>query len=378
VVLPIALVWGCSTTIPSNQPSSAPTNQVSSAPNQPSSTSSPSSEPISQASSTPSSTPTNQTGNTSTNQAVPAFVNEEESALATKIGKGIIAACPVADPGDSQAHALCSENLAKLTLLRDYMGEVILWGGQKEANNFKLKENHTTAFDPLVWRRTYLSTFMFSGEPKVEQQDGLTIIHLPIQFRNKLDIGAFPYPFWHSSKKWTSYQQATELLMVMKEGKIKGAMRSAEKDPQRPFVKHKWNGYWAWQVVKGEQEPRVTLYQNLFSKENPHVKNLDVAYRNFEVKMREHSCFICHDPSNANDMNPLLILNYPNQALTLRHRTVQEIEANTMPPNGIGNAQKRQELLALAKAFAAAGDKALAYEGEKPVMATQSSKSSGV
>ncbi|UBF24700.1 hypothetical protein K9N68_23945 [Kovacikia minuta CCNUW1] len=251
IVLPIALAWGCSSTQPTNP-----------------SASSPSSSPL-PVSSSPSS---------------------KDASLAMEIGKGIIAACPIADPGDEKARDQCGEKLAKLEVFRDSVGEEVLWGGQKEAGLYVLKENHLTAFDPLVWRRTYLSTFMFSGEPSVEEKDGLTVVHLPIHFRNKLDIGSFPYPFWHSNKKWTSYQQAKELLLVMKDGKVKGAMRSADKDPQRPMVKHEWDGQWRWTDTSGQQEPKVVLYKYLFSEANPHVKSLDTAYRAFEVEMREHSC----------------------------------------------------------------------------------------
>jgi hypothetical protein len=57
------------------------------------------------------------------------------------------------------------------------MAQEILWGAQKVAKNYTLKDSHTTSFDPLVWRQMYLSTFMFSGEPKVEERNNLTIIH---------------------------------------------------------------------------------------------------------------------------------------------------------------------------------------------------------
>jgi hypothetical protein len=79
--------------------------------------------------------------------------------------------------------------------------------------------------------------------------------------------------------------------------------------------------------------------------------------------MRQHSCLVCHSPSNANDSNPLLILSYPNQALTLRHETVSQIQKNVMPPpSGIADAEQKQKFFELAKAFAEVGDQAIAYE----------------
>ena len=333
IVLPIALAWGCSSILPTSQ-SSLPGNEVP----------------------------------TSTTQS--AAVNTKAVQLATEIAKGIIAACPIADPGDDNAHNQCADKLSNLEPLRNAMVKEVRWGGQKEAGKYALKENHTTSFDPLVWRRTYLSTFMFSGEPKVEQKGDLTIVHLPVQFRNKLDAGAFPYPFWHSHKKWTSYQQAKEVMLIMKDGQVQAALRSADKDSQRPMVKREWDGQWSWTNASGQQEPEVVLYKYLFSDANPHVKKLDETYRAFEVEMRQHSCNVCHSPHNANEMNPLLLLNYPNQALTLRHETLRQIKEKLMPPpNGIQDEAELQKVVKLAEAFAKVGDQALAYEGEKSVKA---------
>jgi hypothetical protein len=284
-------------------------------------------------------------------------------ALATEIGKSIIAACPIADPGDGKARDQCADKLTKLDLLRNSMGKAVLWGGQKEVDNYKLKESNTTYFDPLVWRRMYLSTYMFSGEPRIEQKDDLTVIHLPSQFRDGLDAGSFPYPFWHSQKKWSSYKQSTEVLLMIKNGKIAGALRSSEKDPQRQVLKRKWDGLWNWKDKEGKQQPEVSLYKYLFAASNPHVEKLDATYRAFEGEMRQHSCLVCHSPSNANDSNPLLILSYPNQALTLRHETVSQIQKNVMPPpSGIADAEQKQKFFELAKAFAEVGDQAIAYE----------------
>jgi hypothetical protein len=292
-------------------------------------------------------------------------VAQVDLSIPTKLAKAIVAACPLTDPGAQEAQSQCAEKLAKLELLRDSMAPEIRWGGQKEASNFVLKDNPTTSFDPLVWRRLYLSTYMFSGEPKVEQQNNLTLIRLPVQFRDQLSAGAFPYPFWHSKKKWAAYKQSKEVVLIMEDGKIRGALRSAEKDKTRVVNERKWDGQWSW-AGEGKQEPSATLYQALFSPENPHVQTLDAAYREFEKEMRPYSCLACHSPNNASKMNPLLLLNYPNQALTLRHETVRQIEEKLMPPEGgIVNNQERQRLVKLAATFAKTADQALAFEGER-------------
>ncbi|MBP5971744.1 hypothetical protein HW132_03095 [Brasilonema sp. CT11] len=298
--------------------------------------------------------------------AVSALQTSKDIELAKKVGKEIIATCPVvSNVKNVDAYNSCSEKLSNLKILRNTMSSPFLWGAQKEAGNYNIKESNTTAFEPFVWRRIYLATFMFKGEPKVEQVNNLIVIHLPTQFRNQFDIGAYPYPFWHSSKKWDSYQQTTELLLFMEQQKVKGALRSAVVDKQRPKVEHTWDGNWVWTDARG-QEPFASLYTRLFSPSNPHITKVDAAYRAFEVKLREHTCVVCHSPDNASKQNPLLLLSYPNQALSLRHETVRQIEEKLMPPPaGIIDDKKRQQLIEVAKAFAEAGDKALAYEGEK-------------
>ncbi|MBN3950003.1 MAG: hypothetical protein HWQ38_27445 [Nostoc sp. NMS7] len=297
---------------------------------------------------------------------VSALETSQDIELAKKVGKEIIAACPiVTDVKNLAAYDSCAQKLSKLKTLRDTMNAPFLWGAQSKVGNYNIKDSQTTEFDPFVWRRIYLATFMFKGEPQIEQVNNLIVIHLPIQFRNHFDIGAYPYPFWYSSKKWDSYQQSTELLVFLEQGKLKGALRSAVVDPQRPKVNYAWDGKWIWTDAHGKQ-PYVTLYTRLFSPSNPHVAKVDAAYRAFEAKLRQNACVVCHSPDNASKQNPLLILSYPNQALSLRHETVRQIKEKRMPPPaGIVDDQERQQLIQLAQAFAQAGDKALAYEGEK-------------
>jgi hypothetical protein len=160
-----------------------------------------------------------------TQSASASEVLSKEVVLAEQIAKVFASSCPISDPGDDKARQQCATKLAKNQLLRDSMPNEVKWGGQKELGHFKLSESKTTTFNPLVLRRLYLSTYMYTGKPKIEQVDKLTVIHLPVQFRNQLDSGSFPYPFWHSEKKWDSYQKTTEVLLMMESGKIQGGLR---------------------------------------------------------------------------------------------------------------------------------------------------------
>jgi hypothetical protein len=155
------------------------------------------------------------------------------------------------------------------------------------------------------------------------------------------------------------------LLLIFEKGKIIAAYRSERQDPQRPQVAHESDHRWRWIDKAGHEMPYVALYSYLFSASNPHVRRLDAAYRALETAVRAYSCFVCHSPENTTPMNPLRLLNFPNQALTMRHRMVTQLKQNRMPlGTGIPDATERKKLIELAQEFAAVGDQALDYEGE--------------
>src|SRR5262245_20655081 len=225
----------------------------------------------------------------------------DQEQLAREIGRGIAAACPLAAPDDEEARNLCAARLTDYALLRDTMDEPFAWGGQGAGKGYRLADSDTTRFNALVWRRMYLSLFMFSGEVRIESAGDFTVVHLPIRFRNQLDPGSYPYPFWHSKNKWDSWQLSPELILVMQGGKIKGALRSNRRDDEaerrQSYVERTWAGQWNWQE-QGREMPYVTLYQYLLSAGNPHLAPLDSAYRALESELRGSSCLICHSPDN--------------------------------------------------------------------------------
>jgi hypothetical protein len=290
-------------------------------------------------------------------------VRKDDAILATEVAQALVDACPVASPGDENARGACAEKLARLTVLRDIMSEPFLWGGQKPGAGYGLADSNTTRFNPLVWRKMYLSLSMFTGERRIERVDGKTVLHLANRFRNELDIGSYPYPFWHSKAKWDSYQYSTELLLIFDSGKLTGALRASDQDPSRPYTPHTFDGQWQW-TQNGEAMPWVSLYKSLFSVSNPNITQVDVAYRALEAEARQYACLGCHSPDNTAKQNPLELFSFPNQALESRHNIVARIEANAMPPTGIADDAKRQRLLDLARAFESAADEALRFEGE--------------
>ncbi len=288
-----------------------------------------------------------------------------------KIAAAIAEACPLAHPTDAKARDACGEKLAQSEILKTRMREPFLWGGQKAAGDYDLEHFASNRFNPLVYRKMYLSLFMFDKNYRVERIGDQAILHMPAHFRGQLDAGEYPYPFWHSEKKWDAYNYATEVILVYQEGKLKGAVRSAVADKSRPKVAKTWDHKWHWfspgaNHEADQAEPRVTLYSSLFTPTNPHVKELDSAYRKLALGFNQFKCFECHTPTNQAKMNMLEFFNFPNQALAGRNRIITVLEENSMPPiDGIENPRDRQTMIELARDFKRIADEALGFENEK-------------
>ncbi len=287
------------------------------------------------------------------------------SDLEEKMVQSIIDACPLADPADNTARDACAQALANDGLIRQLSRDPLFWGAQPDETSAIDAPNAGAVidFNPLVWRKMYLSTFMFKPQKlTVQETSGQKIITARVQFRYAMDAGEFPYPFWHSQTKWESYQLTRELIFYFRDGVFVGALRSNNHDLFRPKTERFFDGRWYWDDKK---EPHVALYQYLFSASNPHIPQLEAAYRALEESMRAEICFQCHMPDNPQRMQHLELLSYPNQALSGRHDIVTMLENNLMPPiTGIIIDAKRENILSLAKTFAVIGDAALEHERE--------------
>jgi hypothetical protein len=186
-----------------------------------------------------------------------------------------------------------------------------------------------------------------------------------------MSTGAYPYPFWHSEKKWNAYNYATTIHFILQDGQVIGALRSTDQDTTRPTVPHSWDGLWQWKK-DGVQMPYVSFYDYLLSKGNPHKDKLNDAYRALELRMRQNNCQACHAPDDQGQSKQLEFFVYPNQALAGRHDIVSQLEDNVMPPEdnalklpaGIQDPDEREALLKLAREFERVGDQALTWEGD--------------
>jgi hypothetical protein len=291
--------------------------------------------------------------------------------LATSIAKGLAAACPSGhDAADEEARNDCAGKLTELAVLRDTMREPFIWGGQQQGVGYRL-DMSTNKFNARVWRRMYLSTYMFGTDFTVEQVADTTVLHIPVTFRGAMPMGAYPYPFWHSAKKWDSYNYSTTVHFIIQNGQVTGALRGLDQDTTRQKVAHTWDGLWQWEQ-DGVQMPYVSIYDYLFSKTNPYAGNVDTTYRALEARMRQNNCQACHAPDNQGNSAQLEFFVYPNQALVGRHDIIAQLTKNEMPPKdntlklpaGIADSTERDALLRLARDFESAGDMALAWEGD--------------
>lgn len=291
--------------------------------------------------------------------------------LQDRIAHGLAAASPPADPASVQARDAAADKLARLTDLLISAPSEILWGGFEEKKGYEPAAYRLTALTPLVWAKVYLSTFMFSGAYEVRREGRFTVLAAAAKFRDGLDAGDYPYPFWHSAQKWQAYVDTTAVLLVFEENRLIAAYRQAELGPRPAAVKH-WDGRWRWQDTQDRAQPRVALYSYLLSSANPYAASLEAAYRSLAGSFRDQSCFSCHGPDNRAQADKLFLLNFPNQALAARHTLAAMLRGDKMPPpdaktgsaGGIPNARVRGELIRLAEVFEREADRALAFERE--------------
>jgi len=101
--------------------------------------------------------------------------------------------------------------------MREYS---LLWGGEQPG--LPMKQKNTTVFRGDLFQDLYLSLYMFTGKYGVsEAPDGTKVIAVQAYFRNALPAGNYPYPFWHSDKKWDAYEKSNEVRFhVAEDGRI--------------------------------------------------------------------------------------------------------------------------------------------------------------
>jgi hypothetical protein len=256
--------------------------------------------------------------------------------IAVELGK----VCPLAPAGDVAAYTSCRQALFGQSHLRSHLPEFVVWGRQSKVANATLRQTHLTQFAPDVWTSMYAPLFMFNGKHTIEwvPYEKMFLVRLEAAFRNRLPVGQFPYPFWHEDAKWTMYENANALMLwVHPETALIRAAQFTDQAPTPQLqavstVKHeKHQGPWLWTDDQGKTQPAVTLFDGVYSNNNPHVTAMDKRYRDLAVQLRESQCVNCHVPNNPDKMSRLVLLSTPVHAAGEVDRLIKSVREDRMP-----------------------------------------------
>ena len=286
--------------------------------------------------------------------------------------------CPLADPGSTPAFDACRQALFGPSTLRSQLSANVLWGRQRSPT-VRLADTSLTQFAPDVLTGMYLPLFMFNGEHEVEWVEGekLARIRLRTAFRNRLQPGQFPYPFWHDAEKWSMYQGANEVLLWWNptRARITAAQFTVlgQQPPlahSEPVPAHAFNGQWMWADAQGRAQPKVTLFDGLFQAENPYLASLDGAYKKLALRLRDGQCDSCHVPDNPHKSKRLVLLQTPAHAAGEIRRVLKALRTDRMPLDETGietslPPKVKQALLDDGEAFAKLVDAAKAWEASR-------------
>jgi hypothetical protein len=299
--------------------------------------------------------------------------------LAGEIAAELATRCPQTEPGDQAAFYACRKALHGGSVTRTRLAERTLWGRQR-AEGTTLAKTPLTSFGRDVLTGMYLPLFMFTGRQTVtySAEKKLYLVELGARFRNRLPPGQFPYPFWHEDEKWASYQGANAVLlwvdpkeMVVRAAQFttRGALEPTGQGT--PVAKPAFDGKWMWTDANGQTQPKATLFDGLFSPENPNLKKLDGAYRELAISLRDGQCMSCHVPSNPNRMSRLVLMQTPAHAAAEIKRIMSTVRRDTMPVDELSGVEAplgkeiKGELLKRAAAFERAVDAARSWEAAR-------------
>jgi len=250
------------------------------------------------------------------------------------------AVCPLVHPGNQRAFDECRQALFHDSTLRRTVNTILLWGRPHPKPGEVLKDTNLTQFAPEVWTGLYAPLFMFDGTWSLRYDEGerLYQARLGALFRNALDPGQYPYPFWHNARKWNDYQSANTLLLWIAPQSGRIVVGQFTNDAQvhpglvsKPVTPPPFEGQWMWTDTSGNTQPAPALFRGLFSNDNPHLRELEPAYRDLANAMRRGHCNDCHVPDNPNRMKRLVLLQTPAHAASEIERLMKSVRDNQMP-----------------------------------------------
>ena len=305
------------------------------------------------------------------------------STLASRFIGELAAKCPVKPVSDTAAYRSCRDALfSSDSLFRSSLKRYILWGRPLGGDiNATLKDLRVTQFGNDVFTGTYAPMWMWNGKFDVEYvaKDKAYRITADAGFRNELDYGQYPYPFWHDAKKWTDYEDANTMAIWIDPKVMKVSQFTFYKRLDKPAVAQSkrrhvpaFDGKWMWVDDKGQQQPAPTLFVGLYSEHNPNLARLDTSYRKMALTMRDAECDSCHVPNNPDKAKRLVLLQTPLHAASEIERVLKDVRQDRMPLDDSGiekplKAGLKERLLADAEAFAAVVNAAREWEAAHSV-----------
>lgn len=292
--------------------------------------------------------------------------------VATELTQELVRLCPVISLADESAYDRCRRGTMGSQTIANSLSDYVMWGGGEVTNN--LRDRKLSQFGKTVWSSLYLPLFVFSGASKIEidEDNGIMRLRVEARFRNLLEPGQYPYPFWHASGKWEAYQSANELVFTidLRDARVLGIQRTSfgEDNPdlnasmglEKTLPPRKFNkDEWMWEDTNGKIQPKITLFDGIFSQKNPIISDLDTSYRSFAIAVRDNSCLSCHVPTNPEGMGNPILLQTPAHAAGEIDRIVRAVEAGAMPvetwagPQGIQDEKAKAIFLDAARLFQA-------------------------
>jgi hypothetical protein len=285
---------------------------------------------------------------------------------AADIAQRLAQLCPVAPPDSQPAVESCRHGLYHDASLQEKLTKIVLWGRQKDPS-IALKDASLTQFATDALTGMYLPLFMFNGEHRViyDEREGLFQLRVRTAFRNRLQPGQFPYPFWHENEKWSMYQNAREVIFWWdpKISRVKVAQFTVHSTVEPLLAVApvpapvSFQGQWMWTDDKGQTQPAVTVFDGIFRRDNPYLAQLDASYKQLALRLREGQCDHCHVPNNPDKMKRLVLLQTPAHAAAEIQRVLKSVREDRMPRDETGIEQPldphtKEALLQDGEAFA--------------------------
>ena len=288
-------------------------------------------------------------------------------AAADALARRLAGACPAASQGEGRglgyntpaAFQACAAALRRLALP---LAAELAWGGDQP--DLPIKKKSLTHLGSEIFQTLYLPLFSFSGRWSMDEDHWThtPIIRVEVSFRNALPPGDYPYPFWHSAAKWMAYEKANELCFYLDEQGLAflvtraSAGSDAWREPYALVTPPAFDGAWLWRDAEGTAQPHVSLFSDRYDSANPFLHDLDAAYRDFAVRLRDEFCLECHTPVNTAKADRLVLLQTPLHAAAEIDDVIKALQSQEMPQDDLGlrkaiPAERRAALLSAAQAF---------------------------